>query len=225
MEYRNNLDAARMRIETLEAKLTEREASLKAREAELAEQNAEITRLRQTGGKPAKLSGVWIVLLVFTHFAVAGIGGLIFLGAFGRSSPSYINCPTCPSPLALVDDPAAHPPAPIAEGTATDSNAEESAVTQSNDRMRPEVRACQVEQLKKHPDAHGFLAIVFEVEPAGKVGGVVLQGMSSRDRWWSADFEACVVKAYRGLAFRPFNGAKTTAKHTYFLSTNTNLGF
>ncbi|MDI1445523.1 hypothetical protein [Polyangium sp. 6x1] len=225
MEYRNNLDAARMRIETLEAKLAEREASLRAREAEIAEQNAVLTRLRQTGGKPANSRGVWIALLAFTHAIVAGLGGLIFLGAFGRSSPSYINCPTCPSPLALVDDPAAHPPAPIVEGKATDSGAEESAVTQSNDRMRPEMRACQLEQLKKHPDAHGFLAVVFEVEPAGKVGGVVLQGMSSTDRWWSADFEACVAKAYQGLAFRPFNGAKTTARHTYFLSTNPNLGF
>ncbi|MDC3962492.1 hypothetical protein [Polyangium jinanense] len=229
MEYRNNLDAARMRIETLEAKLAEREASLKAREAELAEQNAEITRLRQTGGKPAESRGVWIALFTFTHFAVAGLGGLIFLGAFGRSSPSYINCPECPPAppsLALVDDPAAHPPTPSVEGKATDSDTEESAVTQSNDRMRPEVRACQLEQLKKHPDAYGFLAVVFEVEPEGKVGRVSFQGMSPGSaRWWSADFETCVTKAYRSLAFRPFEGTKTTAKHTYFLSTNTNLGF
>ncbi|HVK67323.1 MAG TPA: hypothetical protein VM694_22715, partial [Polyangium sp.] len=91
MEYRNNLDAARMRIETLEAKLAEREASLRAREAELAEQTAENTRLRQTGAKPPKSRGVWITLLVFTHVAVACIGGLIFLGAFGPS-PSYVNC-------------------------------------------------------------------------------------------------------------------------------------
>ncbi|MDC0743987.1 hypothetical protein [Polyangium mundeleinium] len=228
MEYRNNLDAARMRIETLEAKLAEREASLRAREAELAEQTAENTRLRQTGAKPPKSRGVWITLLVFTHVAVACLGGLIFLGAFGPS-PSYVNCPSCPPPppaLALADDPAAHPPTPSVEGKATDSDTGESAITQSNDRMRPEVRACHVEERKKQPDAKGFLSVVFEVEPEGKVGRVSLSPMSvGMKPWWSADFERCVAKAYRSLTFRPFDGAKTTAKHTYFLSTNDPLGF
>lgn len=44
--YRDHLDAAQARIETLEAKLNERDASLAARDAELAEVRAEVARLR-----------------------------------------------------------------------------------------------------------------------------------------------------------------------------------
>jgi hypothetical protein len=47
--YRDHLDAAQARIETLEAKLNERDASLAARDAELAEMRAEIARLRGDG--------------------------------------------------------------------------------------------------------------------------------------------------------------------------------
>ena len=229
MEYRNDLDAARMRIETLQANLAEREASLRAREAELAERNAEVTRLKQAGGKPERSRAFWIGVFTATHFLVAFMGGLAFLVLF-RPSPTYINCPepTPPPqrPLTLVDDPAAHPPAPMVEGKATDGDTEESAITQSNDRMRPEVRACHIAELKKKPEAKGFLSVVFEVEPEGKVGRVTLNPMTAgMAPWWSADFERCVAKAYQGLTFRPFDGAKTMAKHSYFLSSNSNLGF
>jgi hypothetical protein len=47
MEYRNDLEAARLRINTLEAKLDESKAALDARDAELAECRAERDRLRQ----------------------------------------------------------------------------------------------------------------------------------------------------------------------------------
>ncbi|HSN99406.1 MAG TPA: hypothetical protein VLS89_14015 [Candidatus Nanopelagicales bacterium] len=46
-QYRNDLDAARARIETLEAKIREREAALDARDAELAELRGELERARR----------------------------------------------------------------------------------------------------------------------------------------------------------------------------------
>ena len=45
--YRGDLEAARNRVQTLEAKLREREAALDARDAEIAELRAEVARVRK----------------------------------------------------------------------------------------------------------------------------------------------------------------------------------
>ncbi len=85
MDYRNDLEAARLRINTLEAKLDESKASLEARDAELAERTRERDRLRQTKGNEAP-NGRWALIGV-AAFALALSSGLGFaLGA--RSSGS-----------------------------------------------------------------------------------------------------------------------------------------
>jgi hypothetical protein len=53
-QYRDDLDAARRRIETLEAQIRERQAALEAREVELAEREAELARIRQGYRSPDK---------------------------------------------------------------------------------------------------------------------------------------------------------------------------
>src|SRR5262245_53345613 len=96
--YRDDLDAARARIETLEAKLRERDAALEAREAELREVQAEALRkgqhLPSVESDPAGRAGV----------IRAGIIALFVFGFFGvvtviRTPPcSMIERPAAPAP-------------------------------------------------------------------------------------------------------------------------------
>ena len=55
--YRDELDAVRHRVSTLEAQLAERDASLRAREAELAERTAEAQRVRAGGAASEPMRG------------------------------------------------------------------------------------------------------------------------------------------------------------------------
>ncbi len=74
MDYRNDLEAARLRINTLEAKLEESKASIEARDAELAECSRERDRLRQTTGSKSSRSP-WLMLGI----AALGLGlGCVF---------------------------------------------------------------------------------------------------------------------------------------------------
>lgn len=79
--YRDELDAARLRIETLAAQLEERDAALRAREAEITERDRKIARLEQrTGGEAAESPGsvpkdahVWRgPLVIIALLAIAG---------------------------------------------------------------------------------------------------------------------------------------------------------
>jgi len=71
--YRDDAHAARLRIETLEAKLAEQDAGRVAREAEIAELRASLERLGEDGGeRKKKRRGRWPVLAV---------GGMAVLGA------------------------------------------------------------------------------------------------------------------------------------------------
>ncbi|MRG95544.1 hypothetical protein [Polyangium spumosum] len=231
MEYRSDLDAARMRIETLDAKLAEREASLRAREAEIAEQNVELARLRRAGGKPSISRAAWIGIFGLTHVLVAGAGALGFWALYDPLV--YVSCPELPA--APAPTPPVHEKGPVAEGhvpppprvappastsgAATDEDPEESETKRAEERMAPEVRACHHEETRKHPDAHGFVTVTYDIEPTGKVGRVTLSGLTrGADPWWSKGFETCVVAAYRKLTFRPSAGPKTTAKGSHFLS-------
>ncbi len=236
MEYRNDLDAARMRIQSLEAKIAEREASLRAREAELAERDAEVGRLRQTPGKPAGGSSPGrILLLVATHLAVAGVvGSACFLLAWREPPPPPPPVVVAPSPSPpsqprfVVDENGAvaegRSVPPGVEGAASDGDTEDSETQIAHDRMQPKVRACHREEKATKPEASGFVTVIYDIEPTGKVGRVELGNGPGMTPWWSKDFEACVVAAYRKLTFRPSDRPKTTAKSSHFLMKN-DLGF
>jgi hypothetical protein len=62
MTYRNELDAARLRVETLEAQLAERDAELAEQQAALALRDAELAELKagRKGSAPARRYRVWL---------------------------------------------------------------------------------------------------------------------------------------------------------------------
>lgn len=117
MDYRNDLEASRLRINTLEAKLEESKASLEAREAELAECKVERDRLRQTGAaKPAPSR--WYLLNVAVISFVLGTGfGAGFGLMISRPAEAVVQ-PAAPLATVTEDGPKAEgranvpPPAP-----------------------------------------------------------------------------------------------------------------
>ena len=82
-QYRDELEAARHRVDTLKAQLDERDASLRARDAELTEQRAENERLRKGGAPPARpRSTLMVVALVLV--TVIGAIGYVYGDAMSR---------------------------------------------------------------------------------------------------------------------------------------------
>jgi hypothetical protein len=126
--YRNDLEAAQRRIDTLEAQIGERDASLKARRAELAELDNKLRRLSLPGVKAlgrARARGVWAAVsaTVMVAFVVGGFSGMamgtaeermrLSAGSFDRpepvaqvpETPVVIQAPVIPAPLPEVTDP------------------------------------------------------------------------------------------------------------------------
>jgi hypothetical protein len=81
--YRDEGEAARLRIVTLEAKLAERDAALEARDAELRELGAQVERLQPAGPPPRRL---WPIL-VGAMALLVGANALVFTGVRPRSQP------------------------------------------------------------------------------------------------------------------------------------------
>jgi hypothetical protein len=79
--YRDEGEAARLRIATLEAKLAERDAALEARDAELRELGAQIERLQPEGPAPRRL---WPILAGAMALLV-GANALVFSGMRPRA--------------------------------------------------------------------------------------------------------------------------------------------
>lgn len=104
MDYRNDLEATRLRITTLEAKLEESKAALEARDAELAEFRAERDR-RQPNARNGPSLKTWGI-----PFSVgAGFGcalGLITMMVFvvGGKSAEQPAATTPPSVTAVVEE-------------------------------------------------------------------------------------------------------------------------
>ena len=79
--YRDESEATRLRIETLEAKLAERDAMIAARDAEIGELTARVEHLDPAAGTPAKpqklapiLVGAMTLLLAASSALLLGIG-------------------------------------------------------------------------------------------------------------------------------------------------------
>lgn len=255
MEYRNDLEAARMRIETLEAKIAERDASLKARDAELAERERALARVAPNAAI-APRQAPWKLALVAALFGFLLLGAIVTVLVLSRGQagpgPSVVENgpvaegrtnlpPVAPKPpLSHVEGQAAtaepSPPLPQVEGRVTppEPNAPPTEVTGSADgagsdtladqveaakkTTRQSVGACLATERKTRPQASGFVRIVFDVEPTGKVSAVTVKPLfSHQDPWWSKAFEGCVVGVYKGLSFRSFSGTKTAATHTHSL--------
>jgi hypothetical protein len=245
MEYRNDLEAARLRINTLEAKLEESKASLEARDAELAEYRTERDRLRQTSVQPPRKRLFAYVTVAFLAGILASVGTMLTLPTFANTtSPSttvkgegpIVEGPTNippeepPTPKAREEghilvppQEPQFPPATVA-GPTTEADPEGSTIASVIEGARPKIQAVFRDEVKRHPTARGNITVVFDIEPSGKVARAKLETFRFVEPWWSKTFDACVVGVYRNLTFPNTGGTKTTANGKYFLSA-LDLGF
>ena len=99
MDYRNDLEAARLRIGTLEAKLEESTASLDARDAELAEYKAQLERLRRTSQGKAPRMPRALFAVGAAAIGLASVAGYLV----GSRGAAEITVPT-PQPTATVTE-------------------------------------------------------------------------------------------------------------------------
>lgn len=97
-KYRDDLDAARLRMETLEAKLAERDAELGERDAALAARDAELAEIKaekerkgssffepsEEQAKPQQRNAVWLLLALLVILAAGGAIGLVQMKASDR---------------------------------------------------------------------------------------------------------------------------------------------
>src|SRR5690349_22428739 len=85
--YRDESEATRLRIETLEAKLAERDAMIAARNAEIGELTARVERLQPaTAAAPAKPQKLGPILVAAMTLLIAASGALM-LGIGPRARP------------------------------------------------------------------------------------------------------------------------------------------
>jgi hypothetical protein len=102
--YRDDADAARLRIQTLEAKLAEQDAGRLARDAEIAELRAGLERLGREAGGEQKRRPRWPLVAVGS-VVVLGAGAGVVL-ALRASVPPAIVCDIFVARLeACGDDP------------------------------------------------------------------------------------------------------------------------
>jgi TonB family protein len=215
--YRDDLEAARHRIETLEAKLREREASLEAREAELAERRAEVERLRRRAGGPAgegrvgALSGGWVaaVLAIGAVAAVFTVGITVAAVRLRTASDPGDEAPAAVEPAPLQPDPpkSFEPPAPPPTAPAEPSNV--AILREAVNASRPDVRGCYERELLKRPDASGTVRVTIEVGEKGGVRSVSLGESAVR----SPALDACLIKVFKGLKIPELAGGATTVTY------------
>ena len=84
--YRDESEATRLRIETLEAKLAERDAALVARDAEISELTACVARLSPGQARGPKPRSSWPILLGAMALLI-GASGSLFTGMRPRAQP------------------------------------------------------------------------------------------------------------------------------------------
>lgn len=244
MEYRNDLEAARLRINTLEAKLDESKAALEARDAELAECKAERDRLRQAKQDPQKSAAKFSGKSFAIGFGVAALLAGSFIAFFANVTPApppvvatteegnsgaqgkiHLPPPAPPVPKAhveghvppVVPDPLAS--ATIVEGQIDPSGSDASTINTIIQDARPQARECYKKETEKHPDVSGTVTVLVDIDASGKVIFVeVKEILQSRQPWWSKDFESCVIGVYKKLQFPATTSPKTRARGTYFFS-------
>jgi TonB family protein len=218
-QYRDELEAARHRIETLEAKLREREASLDARDAELAEHRAEVDRLRRSSagsdnGRIGAVSG-GRVALVLTIGAAAAVfaAGVAFVLARQEAAEDPGDVAEAPPPVGMVplepDVPpkAFEPPAPPPAVTAEPSSV--AVLRAAFDASRPEVRRCYEGELTKRPNASGTVRVTIGVGEKGGVKSVSLGDSPVR----SPTLDTCLIKIFKGLKIPELEGGATTVTY------------
>ncbi|HLM76177.1 MAG TPA: AgmX/PglI C-terminal domain-containing protein [Polyangiaceae bacterium] len=217
-QYRDELEAARHRIETLEAQLREREASLDARDAELAERRAEVERLRRSSVSPVEnrigaISGgrIAAIVLVGASAAILSVGVAVALVS-DRSASDPGDVVEAPAPVKMVplqpDPPRSfEPPAPLPSAVSEPPNL--AILREAFDASRPEVRKCYEKELQKRPNASGTVRVTIAVAAKGGVESVTLGESPVR----SATLDACLIKNFKGLKIPELEGGATTVTY------------
>jgi hypothetical protein len=216
--YRDELEAAQMRISTLEARLEEREAALRAREAELAERDTKIARLERqtfvaTAPETAQRSGsvgIYGVLAVLAAGAVVGAGVVFFTRTAPREPAAAIaNATSAPPSPALPPDlqppeldapdliPPVEPPVtepPPKSGLEFDRAAAAAALTKAT----TEAKTCAKQG---DPPSQARIQIIFA--PSGRVTSASLQGSP----YAGTLVGGCIARKFRDVTVPPFEGS------------------
>jgi len=196
-QYRDELDAAQRRIDTLEAKVAERDAALAAREAELREREAELGRVRREKGVAPKTPGtspnpkVALVAIALGALLAMGVAMTAFLAMKPAPAPELGPEPVMVATAIPVVEPAI-PVLPVEPtGPAPD-------VQKAIARVRPALRRCFDEELRQNPDAQAMVVVTFDIDASGKVSRVVVPRHNL-----SGSFEGCIAKTIRETTFPP----------------------
>lgn len=217
-QYRDDLEAARLRADTLEAKVKERDAALAARDAELLERDAEVARLRGAlglGAEPSREPGrrtPWPVLVMGSAMLVAVAGSF----TLARSPCALRDA----RPLRVVSDfdgadPGPSVPAPelvpiapteIDAEPGPSTAAEAHAIVLEASRA---VKTCYELELATRPGLAGRIDATLHVDSAGDVTRVELGASPMR----TAAFDACVTRALSAPTFPvPETGGATAVQ-------------
>jgi hypothetical protein len=241
-QYRDELDAARHKIEILEAKIAERDATLAVRDAEIAERDAEIARLRRTiergSGAPAATgsttkSRLPRLVAALGCLIVAGAGSfLLARGAPPRSEVEPPSDPTsatsatsAPSAQLREDTPLSYDaPRPLPSAGDLPS----ALLDQRFELIHKNARPCYEKEFAgKAAERYSFTA-TFDIDESGGASGVALsRPFAAPDR--SAEFDACVRRVIEAARFSPLGPGKTKVSHSMIFAPETTksdrLGF
>jgi hypothetical protein len=236
MEYRNDLEAARLRITTLEAKLDESKAALDARDAELNECRRERDRLREAkdGGASSTSTANKSSFSLKSFAAGFGLASilagsvlvvLLLRNNSGAQGKIYLPPPAPAVPKAIVEghvppdvpDPLA--PATIVEGQTDSPSSDVKSIDAIVQEARPQARECYKKEAEKHSGVSGSVQVLFDIDASGKViHAEMTEILKSRSPWWSKDFESCLIGVYKKLQFPATTNPKTRAKGTHYFS-------
>lgn len=223
-QYRDEREAMRLRVETLEAKLRERDAALAARETELSEREAEIERLRKAAGKhgggiegtpPNSTARVLVVAGI--AFAVLVMGGMtVGLVALLTSAPEVpLPLPQpAPPPMEVAPESPQSLAAPMPLPAPSPSGTYTQAILKKVREASPRVRACYQKELTKDPDASLMITATFDIEADGSVSRVSLSKLNPE----RSELNTCIINILKTLKFPPPESGKTTVNTPFVLT-------
>lgn len=228
--YRDDLEAARHRIETLEAKLVERDASLHAREAELAEQRAELVRARRdTAGAGTAGGGTkdkTIVLAIALSVFVLGMVGAALVVWRVNSIEDVVVQPPAQPPAPIVQ-PVSDPPkvaetGAVPPGEDAPKPSEVDLIQDVVHKARPRVKMCYEQELARDPDASGTTTVTLTILEDGNVQQVQFEPHATIS---SKALDECIKRVYLELRFPKLASTTKTRIPLTFFPTKHDLGF
>ncbi|WP_437673516.1 AgmX/PglI C-terminal domain-containing protein [Sorangium sp. So ce131] len=221
-QYRDELEAARRRLDTLEAKVRERDAALEVRELELAEREAEIAMLRRSAGEGSppllaplsrgRLLGIFGLGAIASCLSI-GVAVLLVNGPCRYEGELLVEPAALPEPPAQVqaDEPEALAPALLGAAEENARSTDVQIIKQGITQAKRKVRACYQQELASRPDSAGSIQVTLEIDQAGAVSDITLSESTVR----SPAFDACLTRVYRELKFAGLEQGATTVSTSF----------